>query len=176
MSNAAYDTTLVLRPIANGLGWIVAASPVDLLDWGVVRLRRDRSLTLRRISQLAETYGPSAIVMPVASASSKRRLRRKERLIRAVETLAAGRGIEVKLYTRDQVRLCFERLGAANRYEIATMLAARFDGLASRLPPKRKPWMSEDSRMSLFDAAALAVTYFAERAFDEGFADTVIAA
>jgi len=29
--------------------------------------------------------------------------------------------------------------------------------LASRLPPKRRPWMSEDYRMDIFDAVALAL-------------------
>jgi hypothetical protein len=28
--------------------------------------------------------------------------------------------------------------------------------LGHRLPPKRKPWMSEDYRMGIFDAVALA--------------------
>jgi len=33
------------------------------------------------------------------------------------------------------------------------------DELASRLPPKRKLWNSEDSRMDFFDAVALAVVF-----------------
>jgi len=41
------------------------------------------------------------------------------------------------------------------------MLAKQFpDELASRLPPKRKTWESEDSRMDIFDAVALAVTFW----------------
>ena len=36
------------------------------------------------------------------------------------------------------------------------MLAMQFpDELASRLPPKRKPWKSEDGRMDIFVAVAL---------------------
>jgi hypothetical protein len=33
------------------------------------------------------------------------------------------------------------------------------DELSTRLPPKRKPWKSEDSRMDIFDAVALAVVF-----------------
>jgi hypothetical protein len=29
-----------------------------------------------------------------------------------------------------------------------------------RLPPKRKPWQTEDSHMSIFDAVALSLTNF----------------
>ena len=36
----------------------------------------------------------------------------------------------------------------------------RFPELAPRLPRSRKPWMSEDYRMSIFDAVALALTFF----------------
>ena len=32
-------------------------------------------------------------------------------------------------------------------------------------PPPRKPWMSEDRRMGLFDAAALALVFF--QSFDK---------
>jgi hypothetical protein len=35
--------------------------------------------------------------------------------------------------------------------------------LTARLPRVRKPWMSEDERMSIFDAAAMALTYFETR-------------
>jgi hypothetical protein len=44
------------------------------------------------------------------------------------------------------------------KQEMAEMLAGKFpDELASRLPPKRKPWKSEDSRMDIFEAVALAL-------------------
>ena len=43
---------------------------------------------------------------------------------------------------------------------MAEMIAMQFpDELASRLPPKRKPWKSEDARMDIFDAVALAVVF-----------------
>ena len=41
---------------------------------------------------------------------------------------------------------------------MAELLVMQFpDELASRLPPKRKTWESEDGRMDIFDAVALAV-------------------
>ena len=51
------------------------------------------------------------------------------------------------------------------KQEMAEMLAMQFpDELASRLPPKRKLWKSEDSRMDVFDAMALAVVFRMKRA------------
>ena len=46
------------------------------------------------------------------------------------------------------------------KQEIAIAIAERFPELAPRLPRFRKPWMSEDYRMSIFDAVALALTFF----------------
>ncbi|HET9410043.1 MAG TPA: hypothetical protein VFO39_22595 [Candidatus Sulfotelmatobacter sp.] len=48
-----------------------------------------------------------------------------------------------------------------NKQEIASTVATRFPELLSILPPKRKPWQSEDYRMSIFDAAAVGIAYFA---------------
>jgi hypothetical protein len=48
----------------------------------------------------------------------------------------------------------------ATKQEIAEFVAKRFpDELASRLPPKRKFYKSEDSRMDIFDAVGLVVAY-----------------
>ena len=46
------------------------------------------------------------------------------------------------------------------KHEMAEYLAKQFpDELAARVPPKRKLWKSELSRMDIFDAVGLAVVY-----------------
>ena len=40
--------------------------------------------------------------------------------------------------------------------------AEQFPELLSILPPKRKPWQSEDYRMGIFDAAAIGIAYLAQ--------------
>jgi hypothetical protein len=40
------------------------------------------------------------------------------------------------------------------------ILERRFFALGRFLPPPRKLWKSEDARMGIFDAAALALTFF----------------
>ena len=51
-------------------------------------------------------------------------------------------------------------LGAFTKYQIATTIAERLPELAPRLPPFRKPWLSEDYRMSIFDAVSFPVAFF----------------
>jgi glucan phosphorylase len=64
------------------------------------------------------------------------------------------------MFSRGVVRNAFAG-NARNKYTIASTLAQRFPELAAKLPPKRKIWLCEDYRMSIFDAAALGVAYFA---------------
>jgi hypothetical protein len=59
--------------------------------------------------------------------------------------------------TRESVRRLFAPTGTT-KFEIALAITKTFPELASRLPRKRKPWMSEDERMNLFDAVAFALT------------------
>jgi hypothetical protein len=46
------------------------------------------------------------------------------------------------------------------KHRLAETIARRIPGLQLYVPPVRKPWMSEDARMGIFDAAALASVYF----------------
>jgi hypothetical protein len=75
--------------------------------------------------------------------------------------LAAANGVRVHRVSRTKVRQVFAPLGATKKHRIASVIAVRFPELAARLPPERKPWMSEDSRMTIFDAAAFALALFA---------------
>ena len=67
-----------------------------------------------------------------------------------------------RAYSRAQIRDCFAFFGAKNKYDIASLIAQEFPQLASRCPPERKPWMSEDYRIAMFDAVSLVITYFKE--------------
>ncbi|MES3031684.1 MAG: hypothetical protein V4699_00365 [Patescibacteria group bacterium] len=70
--------------------------------------------------------------------------------------LASTRKVKVSLFSRAQVRQVYFADDVGTKHALAEILAKRFpDELGHRLPPKRKPWMSQDSRMDIFDAVAL---------------------
>jgi hypothetical protein len=73
--------------------------------------------------------------------------------------LAKQRGVPVRTYSRPQVREYFEEFGATTKQRIAEIVAQHTPALALYVPPPRKPWKSEDARMGIFEAAALAWTY-----------------
>jgi hypothetical protein len=82
------------------------------------------------------------------------------KLNEAIAGLASSRGIPVHAYSRDEVRNMFGYLGAPNKHTIAEAIAKHIPAFERYVPPPRKPWMSEDARMGLFDAAALALVFF----------------
>ncbi len=57
----------------------------------------------------------------------------------------------------------FAYVRARNKDHIARALASRFSALAVWLPRARGRWRPEAYRMAIFDAAALAITYFESR-------------
>jgi hypothetical protein len=73
------------------------------------------------------------------------------------------------------VRQLFVADGAATKFQIAKAIAVEIPELAPRLPGERKIWLPEHANMSIFDAASLALTYFATIT-QEGRADVEQAA
>ena len=100
------------------------------------------------------------IVLEDYAGKGSRRCQRIQWLINDISQLAAKQKIRVRSFSRAKVKQTFGESGASNKYEIAIAIAKRFPELTTRLPRFRKPWMSEDYRISIFDAVALAVTSF----------------
>ncbi|HLX69589.1 MAG TPA: hypothetical protein VKV04_08175 [Verrucomicrobiae bacterium] len=116
--------------------------------------------SLAKLEKLLNFYRPGALVLQDVEAKGSRRAPRIKTLNRKIKTAAEKRKIEVKLISGEQMRSLLLGNPKGTKYEMAEMLATQFpDELASRLPPKRKTWESEDGRMDVFDAMALALAY-----------------
>jgi hypothetical protein len=76
----------------------------------------------------------------------------------------------VRTFSRAEAAKHFALLGAANKQQIAETIAKYIPALALYLPPPRRPWTSEDRRMAIFDAAALAWLYFRDADADRNAA------
>jgi Holliday junction resolvasome RuvABC endonuclease subunit len=114
---------------------------------------------LRRLEKLITRLDPGTLVL---EAFERHALRtdRIQRLCRSLVSLAEARGIEVAVFTRDEVRSSFIEVGARTRVEIAEAVARSLEVLRHHLPPPRKRWDKEDARLALFSAAAVALTYY----------------
>ena len=113
-----------------------------------------RSLT--HIKKMISRYEPEALMLDDVNAEESHRSPRIKKLHSKVAVLAKGHKLKTMKITSTKLR--FMLLGDENgtKHEMAEFLAKRFpDELASRLPPKRTLWKSEDVRMDIFDAVGL---------------------
>jgi RNase H-fold protein (predicted Holliday junction resolvase) len=155
-----YPRLLALDPTSTGFGFIVLEGD-ELIDWGVNGVKGDRNKeSLRKIGRLIDRYQPDVLVMEHYDRKSRRRTMRTKELIEELKRLAQRRGSQPGTISQSQIQVAFEQCGAITKHQIAVEIAKRFPELLPSLPPLRKPWKSEDKRMSIFDAAALAVTFF----------------
>lgn len=153
---------LAIYPITRGVGFALMKSPLSPIDWGIKGIQRgDRHAScLEKVAALVERHQPDTIVLEDPTAPRLQRARGIDRLTRAIESLARHERIDVYRYPRSVVQECFSQFGVRTRYDIAAAIAARIPVFERFLPHKRKLWESEDPRMGIFRAAALALTHY----------------
>jgi Holliday junction resolvasome RuvABC endonuclease subunit len=152
---------LAIDPSTRGFGFAVLEGPTRLIDWGVKETKTDKKRrSLKLIAELIEQYAPGVVALEDYEGKGSRRCHRIGELINDISKLALKRKVKVKSFSRAKVKDAFSETGGSNKYEIAKAIAGRFPELAPRLPRFRKPWMSEDYRMAIFDAVAMAMAYF----------------
>ncbi len=155
---------IAIDPSTKGFGFAVMEGPDRLIDWGVKETNggNKNGICLQLIAELIDRYKPGALVIEDAERRS-RRCKRIRALLEDISKLAAESKIPVRRFARSAVREIFSEFGAWTKHEIATAIAQRLPELGPRLPPFRYPWMSMDYRMAIFNAVALALTYFFKR-------------
>jgi hypothetical protein len=145
----------------SGFGFVLLEYQLSPVDWGAPEVRgHDRAKRcLRQIDSLLTLHTPDVLVLQDTTRRGTHRAPRIEALNHQTLQLAKQRGVPVRTYSRPQVREYFEEFGATTKQRIAEIVAQHTPALALYVPPPRKPWKSEDARMGIFEAAALAWTY-----------------
>lgn len=157
-----HNLVLALYPSTRGIAFALFEGPLAPVDWSVSEMRgKDKNWRcLRRVRDILRRYTPDVLVLQDMSETGTKRASRIRRLNAAIDALASERGIPVYCYSRAQVRACFSHAAPATKHDIAEAIARHIPAFERFVPPVRKPWMSEHVRMDLFDAVALALTYF----------------
>jgi hypothetical protein len=158
-----HDLVLAIHVQSRGFAFILFEGRLTPVDWGVQEIRgADRNAhCMTRIASLLALHTPDVLVLQDMSDLGTVRAPRIQELNRRIAELASQCGVLVCTYSRVQVVDIFdEQFSAVTKQGIAQVLAKHIPALDLYLPPARKPWMSEDARMGIFDAAALAWTYF----------------
>ena len=135
---------IALVPSSAGIGYAVVETPQTVIDWG----KRSGTNT---IDVLFRTYRPDILVIEDVTVPGCRKGPSRRREIAYLERLAEEREIAVRPIARLGVLGHFD---VRTKVELAQAVAVRVPALAHRVPPYRKPWMSEDPRLPMFEALA----------------------
>jgi len=156
------QTVLAIYPTAHGLGYVLMRSPLAPIDWGTrgVRKKQKNAKCLQKVSALIDAHVPDAIILEDPTAPGANRSQRIKDLSVAIARLADSQGVDVHVYPRSRINEFFKRFGARTRHEVAVVIAKQVTALDRFLPSRRKLWQTEPPRMSIFNAAALALTFF----------------
>lgn len=156
--NKPVRLALAVDPTTKGFAFVVIEDGL-LVDWGVRHAGLDKNRgSLRKLRLLLKQFSPDILVVEDTHHRSSRRWRRVRQLIGRFAQEARRYHASVKRVARREVQQHFSSYSRQlTKHRIALALAERFPELRSRLPRIRKMWMTEDERMSIFDALAMAI-------------------
>jgi len=168
------NLVLAVQLFHRGFAYVLFEGPESPFDWGTKEIKqRDKNTgTLVEAKRLIDRYRPEVLVIGEMDGKATPRTSRIRKLYRMLVHLAAAEYVDVHRCSRSEVRACFAAVGARTKQEIAKAIARQIPAFAHRLPRPRREWMGADSRQSLFDAVALALTYYG-RGIPSPYADEV---
>jgi len=153
---------LAIYPFSRGFAFVLFEGPESPFDWGVreIKEKHKNTKTVDAIKKLIDRYRPEVLVIEDTNSRASRRTSRIRKLYRMLAHLAIAEYVDVRRCPREEVTKYFASVGARTKYEIAKAISMQIPAFTHRMPVFRRPWMSEDPRQSLFDAAALGLTYY----------------
>jgi hypothetical protein len=162
MKRLRYNLALSIYLTTHGFAFTLFEGPLAPVDWGIVRrdgAEKNRQC-LKAIRTLLQRYRPDVLVLQDTSWTGTRRPQRIATLNATIFKIAEELAISVCAFSRDRVRAAFSYVQPLTRHAIAEAIVKHIPAFEAFLPEPRKWWNSEDPRMGLFDAAALALTFF----------------
>jgi uncharacterized Zn ribbon protein len=156
-----YFRILAIALSTRGFGFVVMEGEKTIIECATRVADEDKNTqSLVKAKKLLKFYRPDVLVLQDMEVKGSRRAPRIKMLNRQIKLVAEKHKIKVKLISGKQMRNYLLGNPNGTKQEMAEMIALQFpDELASRLPPIRKSWNSEDSRMDIFDAVELAVVF-----------------
>lgn len=143
------------------LGYAVFDGPTRLVDWGVIRFQASAG-HVERVTHLVAFFQPSVVILRTIKKGSSSDRPSLRKIIRRIGRRVHSTGLPTARIRDANVKRTFRQYARPTKHECARITTSCFPELDWQLPPRRKPWQSENRRMSIFDATALGLAYFAE--------------
>jgi len=151
--------TLAIAPSSRGVGYAVIDDSQKLADWVVKGFKGDKNASsLANVADLIHQYKPKVLVIEDGLAEGSKRHPRIRILGADIKKLAVEQNLRFRMFSRRQVMGAFFKGDPGTKQKLAELIGQWFPAeLGDRIPRKRRPWTSVDSRMDIFDAVALAL-------------------
>ena len=155
---------MAIGPAHRAFGYVIFEGPFSIVDWGVKSVRSttiEREINmLSKINDLLHHYRVRVLIIEQIEGPCLNRCGRIRLLLATLKNQAAWGRVKVRTVSRKKKLTAFRAFGASTKDEIAQVIGRLVPELAPSLPRKRKAWMAEDYRAAIFDAAALALTFY----------------
>jgi hypothetical protein len=157
MTQKSVKRVLGIDPFSCGVGFSVVEVGVGLVDWGLRTTGKpDNRKAVFAVEKLIDRFKPDVLALEDWEAAGARRCERIEILLNLIAN-GKWEGIRVRLVSLREIRALGPLPDMSTKYGRASFFADQLPELQAFLPPVRKPWMSEDNRMSIFDAVGFAL-------------------
>lgn len=159
------DRVLGIAPVSRGFGYAVLDGEDTLVDWGLKIAEQNKNAkVVAHVSKFITRYRPDVLVLQDYWDEESTRGERIKQLGGELIELAKREAVATQLISRQRLYSALLGRTKANKYETAKLLATKFpDELASSLPANRTFWKSEDARIAVFEAVALAAAWHGGR-------------
>lgn len=149
---------LSILPFTRGFGFAVLEKPEMLADWGTKSVQSaEDEHWVKKAKKLFKLYDPHVAVFQDFTAPDSTRSARMKSINERMIMVARDHNIKILVFSRRELMETFLLNHRRAKHAIAEVISAKFPELSSRVPPKRRQWMAEDCRMSIFEAVAMVV-------------------
>lgn len=154
------NVTLTLYANAFGLSYLISKSPKQIIEFGMKHIsKKESNCFLKRLDVLLDYFQPMLIILRDFDHPKHKISKKYQGIWQAIEKRAEELGLEIYKYSREQVKEVFASFQAKTKFEISEVISSWYPQLKGRSPRKRKPWLSEDNQMGIFDAFSLMLTH-----------------
>ena len=160
MTYESLGQMLAIYPNVKGFGYAYFDDEHEPKYYGMsVAKTPENANYLKRIIAMIQTYQPTTILLPTPDGKYNRKRKRIQELLSDIILYAKKNDMQVRTYSREQIRFVFEQFDANSKLEIAEKICVWMPELEKYKPVHRKSYMPEDYYQGLFDAISLATTH-----------------
>lgn len=155
-----FENALAIFPTVKGFGYAFFRDEHEPKQTGVAIIKNtEPDKYLKRIDAMVQTYQPKIILIPTPDTKNNHKTKRTQQFLKDIIEYAKQQDIIIKTFSREQIRMVFERFDAFTKLEISEKICLWMPDLEKYKPRQRKSYMPEEHYQGMFDAISLFITH-----------------